>query len=172
MLLNEGLRDVSSPAACHWGLHRQTSGIPRHTNERCECISLPLLCAPPERPSELDSRSRSHDHLVALVSASHEGTWGPSRLQLRHLTAHDLEVHRLTDPCHRAVTFLSSQPSPRTATVVTFDTSTEHKRRVSKGPWQDDAPAVNLVTELLLQHTDVSPDETFDPPHFVLSSST
>ena len=56
ILVDERLRDVPPPAACHWCLHRQASGVPRHANERCECIPFPLLvgCAPSERPSKLD----------------------------------------------------------------------------------------------------------------------
>ena len=70
---------------------------------------------------------------------SQEDACGPLRLQPRHVSTHNLEVHCLTDRCHRAVTFLSSQPGTSAATVVSLDESTEHIRRVSHEPWQHDA---------------------------------
>ena len=124
MLVNESLRDVSPLAACHWNLHRQASGIPRHADEHRERITFPLLVirAPPEKTEQTRS------------------------------LPHNLEVHCFADLCQPAVTLFSSQPSPRTATVVTFDVPAEHMRRVSNELWQDAAFAVNLVPELFLHH--------------------
>ena len=49
------------PAACHRSLHRQSPGIPGHTDECCERITLPLLVlrASPKRPRKLDPCSCS-----------------------------------------------------------------------------------------------------------------
>ena len=105
-----------------------------------------------KRPSKLDPSSRPHDHLVTLVSTSLESSHGPTRLQSRHFTPHNLEVHCFADLCQPALTLFSSQPSPRTATVVTFDVPAEHMRRLSNELWQDAAFAVNLVPELFLHH--------------------
>ena len=87
------------------------------------------------------------DRLPHHSRPSQEDAHSPSRLQLRHVSTHKLEVHCLADRRHRAVTLLSSQPGPRTATVVSLDESTEHIRRMSHEPWQHDALAVNLVAE-------------------------
>ena len=78
-------------------------------------------------------------------------------------TTHNLEIHCLSDRCHRAVALLSSHAGPGTATVVSLDESTQHIRRMSHEPWQHDALAVKRVAELLLKHAHIGSGKALDP---------